>query len=122
VDCEFNNCIMFGNNAFLSDFSEFIVDVDDTAPVDYIFRHCLVDTDQNVDDGDHFADMKNGQGPNLCDPANGNFHISQNNSLMQGVDSGLENPPLFDIEGNNWNPLMEGCYTLDGNNDGDPCN
>jgi len=124
VNCDFNNCIMFGNNAFLTDFSEFVVDINTDAPVDYVFRHCLVDTDSNVDDGGegHFVSMNNGLGPYLCDPANGNFKVSSNEPVMQGAFTGAEDPLTFDIEGNAWSGIpLKGCYTFNGNGGDNPC-
>jgi hypothetical protein len=114
VGCQFNNCIMFGNNAFLSDFNEFVIDLNDNAPAQYIFRYCLVDTDQNVeDDGVHFLDMSNNQAPFLCDPANFNYHISSGGQVMTGFNASAS-PLTEDLDGNAWGTqLWKGCYTFD---------
>lgn len=114
IGCQFNNCIMFGNNAFLSDFNEFSLDLNENAPAQYIFRYCLVDTDQNVeDDGLHFLDMSNNQAPFLCDPANFNYHISSGGQVMTGFNASAS-PLTEDLDGNAWGAqLWKGCYTFD---------
>lgn len=115
----FNNCIMFGNNAFLTDFNEFFIDVDQTNFNDYVFRYCLVDTDQNVeDDGARFFDMSNNQAPFLCDPVNYNFHISSGSQVMTGQFNSA-NALNEDIDGISWaGQLWKGCYAFDASS---PC-
>lgn len=113
VNCQFNNCIMYGNNAQLDDFNEFLIDTDDSSPAEYVFRYCLVDTDQSVEEGVSFVSMVNGIGPALCDPANFNFQVSANPSSMIGSVANA-NPFNEDIDGNPWNSLwMKGCYSYD---------
>jgi hypothetical protein len=109
---------MFGNNAFLSDFNEFLLDLDDAAPTNYLFRYCLVDTDESVEnDGIHFEDMSNGQAPLFCNTELLNFRISANSDIMQGVFS--PSAEQFDIEGNFWSgQVWKGCYAYDPNS---PC-
>ena len=115
----FNNCIMFGNNAFLSDFNEFLVDLDEGAPTNYRFRYCLVDTDESVeDDGVHFEGMSNNQAPLLCNPSEGNFRLSSSSQLMVGTSVSSANLPE-DIDGSSWgSQLWKGCYAYDANT---PC-
>ena len=117
-ESQFNNCIMFGNNAFLSDFNEFLLDLDDAAPTNYIFRYCLVDTDQSVEnDGIHFEDMSNGQAPLFCNTELLNFRISTDSDIMEGIFS--PSGEQFDIEGNFWSgQVWKGCYAYDPNS---PC-
>lgn len=110
IDCDFNNCIMFGNNAFLTDFNEFVVDVNDSDTNDYVFRKCLVDTDQSVEDGQHFTGMANNQGPYFCDPSTLDFRVNSLEARMTG-DITNANYLQTDIDGNPWLPqLMKGCY------------
>ena len=110
----FNNCIMFGNNAFLTDFNEFVVDIDESAPANYFFRYCLVDTDESVeDDGLHYLGMRNNQAPALCDPETENFRLSAGSALMQGTWSSVNNLGE-DLDGNAWGTFMwKGCYAFD---------
>ena len=111
VDCDFNNCIMFGNNAFLTDFNEFVVDVDATTTNDFKFRYCLVDTDQSVEDGgDVYTGMSNNQGPFFCNPSAGDFRVNSLGVLMEGQ-TGFANYLQDDIEGITWSPIMKGCYS-----------
>lgn len=117
INCDINNCIMFGNNAFLSDFNEFVVDVDESVLNDYWFRSCLVDTDESVEGNGHYLFMSNNQGPLICDPVNLNFRISALTSLMTGNTQDANNLSA-DIDGNNWGPLMKGCYNYDASS---PC-
>ena len=118
-DSQFNNCILFGNNAFLTDFNEFLLDLDDGAPTNYRFRYCLVDTDESVeDDGVHFESMSNNQAPLLCNPAEGNFRLSSSGLLMAGTAVSVNNLPE-DIEGTSWaSQVWKGCYAYDANS---PC-
>jgi hypothetical protein len=118
-ESRFNNCIMFGNNAFLTDFNEFLVDIDDGAPTNYSFRYCLVDTDESVeDDGLHFESMSNSQAPLLCNPAEGNFHLSSSGLLMAGTSVSVNNLPE-DLDGTSWgSQVWKGCYAFDANS---PC-
>jgi hypothetical protein len=118
-DSQFNNCIMFGNNAFLTDFNEFVIDLNDTAPSSYSFRYCLVDTDESVeDDGLHFFNMSNNQSPSLCNPEEENFRLSNDGLLMSGSAVSANNLPE-DIEGISWgSQVWKGCYAFDS---GTPC-
>jgi hypothetical protein len=112
-NCEFNNCIMFGNSAFLTDFNEFVVDIFDEGAEfqQYKFQNCLVDTDENVDDDAlHYFDITNGQSPLLCNPADYNFKLSSGAGIMTGAI--YPTTPSVDIAGNSWftpGP-KKGCY------------
>jgi hypothetical protein len=117
INCDFNNCIMYGNNANLTDFNEFLIDLDESIPSDYLFRYCLVDTDINVENGIHYFNMTNGQSPALCDPAEGNFKLL-NSAAMNG-DSSPGTNLSTDIDGATWNPIMKGCYNFVGGSN--PC-
>lgn len=119
-NCEFNNCIMFGNSAFLTDFNEFIVDIHpDGADVQsYVFRDCLVDSDQDLSSAIHYTNMINGQGPQLCDPSTEKFMLGNNvTSIMNGTQ--YASTPSNDIAGDSWFlfPIKKGCYQ-----ESTPCN
>ncbi len=113
VNCQFNNCIMFGNSAFLTDFNEFVVDIfaEGADMQQYQFQNCLVDTDTNVDDdGMHYFDITNGQSPFLCNPGAYNFKLSSGAGIMQGAI--YSTTPSTDIAENSWfipSP-KKGCY------------
>jgi parallel beta-helix repeat protein len=111
-DTHFRNCIMFGNSAFLTDFSEFVVDLFPETILDqtFEFKNCLVDANVNVDnDGLHYFSMSNNQAPYLCNPAGENFKISNNPSLMIGAQESTT--PFVDIDGNSWSgEVNKGCY------------
>ncbi|MFM7727072.1 MAG: hypothetical protein ACKO7B_10230, partial [Flavobacteriales bacterium] len=115
----FNNCIMFGNNAFLSDFNEFLLDLNEEGVANYRFRYCLVDTDESVeDDGNHFESMINNQAPFFCNSDESNFRISAESDIMRGTDVSVFNEQT-DIEGNFWgSQVWKGCYAFDVNS---PC-
>jgi hypothetical protein len=118
-ESRFNNCIMFGNNAFLTDFNEFLLDLDEAAPASYSFRYCLVDTDESVeDDGVHFEGMTVNQAPLFCNTAESNFRIASSADIMKGTAVSVNNL-LLDIEGNFWgSQVWKGCYAFDVNS---PC-
>lgn len=118
-ESRFNNCIMFGNNAFLTDFNEFLLDLDDQGTADYRFKYCLVDTDESVeDDGVHFESMSNGQAPLFCSTEEGNFRLSSSGLLMAGTSFSVNNLSE-DIEGTSWGTqIWKGCYAFDSNS---PC-
>jgi len=112
IDTEFRNCIMYGNNAFLTDFNEFVIDLIDEPTQEYQFRYCLIDTELNVNnDGNHWDNMINQQAPFLCNPSNQNFKISNGASRMLGGPFGQ-----FDIDLNETGD-WKGCYDFTGNCD-----
>lgn len=102
----FRNCIMYGNNAQLNDYSEFVVDLEEEAAQDYQFHFCLVDTEEDLADGNRYFNMVRNQAPYFCNAYEGNFNISANNSRMFG--SFFTNIPS-DIAGNS-NGEWKGCY------------
>ncbi|WP_306644156.1 hypothetical protein [Sanyastnella coralliicola] len=112
-DTWFHNCIMYGNNAALSDFSEFIVDMQDDEMQDYRFEFCGVDSESSVADSDRYNGMVNGNTPPFTDVLNFDFTLlNQGGSLWTG---GLPLGPTltenFDL-GNNFRflPGTKGCY------------
>jgi len=114
VNCSFNNCIMYGTNAQLADFSEFVVDIwpDNEADQSYTFKHCLVDTDSDVSDGLRYENMTAGLGPFFVSPSEGDYHVSQagsTQSRMWGVNV-ISSPPT-DLEGMfPTDHFYKGCY------------
>jgi len=106
-EATFRNCIMWGNNATLNDFSEFVIDlaeeVDDQS---YFFERCIVDTELDVDPVDHWLDMRVAP-PMFIDPAALNF-------LPSGTPSQMTLGPNFstsDLAGVSWEEVVVGCYT-----------
>lgn len=118
-DAQFNNCIMYGNNAGLADFSEFILDLNDLAPTQYTFRSCLVDAGINVsDDNNHFYGMTNQQAPPFCSIDDLNFQLSSNSQIVAGSFTNT-NPNSSDIRGVPWfSEMYKGCYAFDASS---PC-
>ncbi len=115
----FRNCIMFGNSAFLTDFSEFVVDLysETIGDQEFEFNYCLVDANVNVDDdGLHYFNMVNNQAPSLCDPAGQNFRINTNSNAMIGSINLFPSTYQNDIAGNFWvpDPINKGCYKYTG--------
>jgi hypothetical protein len=74
----FHNCIMWGNNANLNQFSEFIVDVQNDDQHDYRFEYCSVDAEQDLSSPLRFYEMVNGTTPPFVAPSSGDFHLSVN--------------------------------------------
>ncbi|HEY8405067.1 MAG TPA: hypothetical protein VIK71_10700 [Flavobacteriales bacterium] len=99
INCFFNNCIMYGANAQLSDFDEFVVDVwpDNEAEQQYIFRYCLVDTDADLSNSLRYENMVAGLAPFFVAPASYDFHVSQSNPRMWG--QSLPGSPMSDLDG-----------------------
>lgn len=75
----FTNCFMYGNNASLTDFNEFVYDFADSGPEPvYSFNDCYVDTDLDIADNfPYFLNMGQGAGePPFLAPFDGNFDFS----------------------------------------------
>lgn len=112
LNTEFRNCMMYGNNAGLSDYSEFVVDIEDEEFQDYYFDGCYVDTEQDLSDGSRYNNMKNNQGdPLFVDPFNFMFDIL--GSAGGNHDGSPIGAPLttMDIDGQFRNqPGTIGCY------------
>ena len=118
-DARFNNCIMYGNNSGLEDFSEFLIDINDLSPAQYVFRNCLVDAGISVgDDNNHFFGMTNQQAPPFCSIDDLNFRLSSNGQIVAGTFTG-SNPNTSDITGIPWfSDMWKGCYAFDASS---PC-
>ena len=109
----FHNCIMYGNNAELSDFNEFLVDIQEDDFQDYRFEYCGVDTDQDLSNEARFLNMVNGQQPPFIDTFTGNFRLSGNasSSWNDGTPLGPTCTPGSDLEGTiRQFPSTKGCY------------
>lgn len=113
TNCFFRNCIMYGNNATLTDFNEFLYDVKEPENQQVQFKYCLVDTDSDVsDDGNHYESMVSGQSPYFCDANNGNFRINQNLPRMVGG-SFIIAPDISGQDNGDW----KGCFDYTGSCD-----
>lgn len=114
VNCYFNNCIMYGSNAMLGDFNEFVADVwhENEADQGYVFRYCLVDTDSDVSNSIRYENMVSGQAPFFVNPNVGDFHISQAGAMqsrMWGLS--MASSPQNDLDGvYPTNNFYKGCY------------
>jgi hypothetical protein len=111
TDCLFRNCIMYGNNAQLTDYNEFVVSLEEEELQDYEFKYCLVDTDIDVDGGP-YQNMTT-LAPYLSGPADFNFTISpagSSQNRMFGINFG--DTPTLDIQGNGpyTGIYYKGCY------------
>jgi hypothetical protein len=115
VGCRFTNCIMFGNNAFLSDFNETVLDLRTPESQDILFNSCLIDTDINVDQDSRFLNCPNGQAPPFCSTEDLNFRLSSNSGIMQGIPNGV-GADLLSRQNGDW----KGCYDF-WQGSGNPC-
>jgi hypothetical protein len=112
-DTWFHNCIFWGNNATLSNFNEFVVDMVDDELQDYRFEFCALDSDQNVADGLRYNGIINGISPPFVNSSAGNFHLSANaTSLWDGEFTVAQSfLPLFDLDQVSRSlPGRKGCY------------
>lgn len=114
VDTEFKNCIMWGNNASLSDFNEFVAvmqESDAIDPPEYVFTSCAVDTDVNVENSANFQFMVNGQSPPFVSVSNNDYHLNTSSSIWQTVT--LSDQAFVDLDGvQRFSNIEKGCYEL----------
>jgi hypothetical protein len=106
---------MFGNNAFLSDFNETVLDLLTPEAQDILFNSCLIDTDINVDQDARFVNCPNGQAPPFCSTEDLNFRLSSNSGIMLGVPNGV-GADLLSRQNGDW----KGCYDF-WQGSGNPC-
>ncbi|MFM1932773.1 MAG: hypothetical protein RL226_2076 [Bacteroidota bacterium] len=108
----FYNCIVWGNNAGLSDFSELVVDMVDTGNPDYLFSYCAVDSETSTADGVHYFSTLNGQTPPFIDASNGDFHLSSTaSSSWNGGPATTSQTPFLDLDQVfRVLPGRKGCY------------
>lgn len=112
TDTWFHNCIMYGNNAALSDFNEFVVDIQQPEFQDYRFEFCAVDTDLDLSDVARFNQMVNSVTPPFVSAAGGDFHLvsSASSTWNGGFVSETWSPPT-DLDGfTRLLPGRKGCY------------
>lgn len=112
-DTWFHNCIFYGNNATLSNFNEFVVDMVEEQSQDYRFEFCAVDTDQDVSNGLRYNGITNGIAPPFVNASASDFHLSVNATSVWngGFTDGPSFLPNFDLDqfGRNF-PGRKGCY------------
>ena len=78
----FHNCIMWGNNASLSDYNEFLVDLQQEESQEYNFQFCSIDTDIDLTNPARYTGIVNGTVPPFIDPAMSDFKLSPNASTV----------------------------------------
>jgi len=110
---EFRNCIMYGSNASIEDFNEFVIDLENPELQNYFFYYCLLDSDIDVDnDLSHFQQIKK-QVPFFVDPTIGDFHVPSNaDTRMEGNAAGTLSGTNFDLDNLFRENLLyvKGCY------------
>lgn len=117
TNTRFQSCIMYGNNASLNNFNEFVVDLwpDTEEAQDYLFSHSLVDNNELTFELPRYENMRVvvGNDPLFENPFAGDFHIRVNSSAQNngvGSDFGVS----LDLDGNfrNINGPDIGCYEI----------
>ncbi len=108
-DTEFRNCIMYGNNADLSDYDEFVLNIEEEDTQDYKFSYCMVDTDEDVTSNMlRYEEVRKDFEVDFVDPFEDDFHLNDNHVKLRGWNYGVTN---LDIE---WSPRLTnfnlGCY------------
>jgi hypothetical protein len=116
INSSFTNCIMYGNNALLNDFNEFVFDLNTPEEQQVTFNSCLIDSDINVDADNRFTNCVNGIAPPFCDAINFNFQLSSNSSTVLGVNNGVG----ADIRSQNTGD-WKGCFDFLLGSSGSPC-
>ncbi|MEO0405222.1 MAG: hypothetical protein AAF193_10155, partial [Bacteroidota bacterium] len=93
-DTEFKNCIMWGNNANLTDFNEFAIAIEtsnDLPPAEFFFDHCSVDTDIDMTDPVFYNNMINGQSPPFVSTGSNDYHLTNNLPIWTGTSTTVFN-------------------------------
>lgn len=107
----FRNCIVWGNNAGLTDFNEFAVAIQENefvAPAAFFFSNCAVDTDEPLDDPLFYLNMLNGTTPPFASVTNNDFRLNNSTSIWQCPF--VDTAPI-DIGGTNrFSNIEKGCY------------
>jgi hypothetical protein len=110
-DSWFYNCIMYGNNATLNEFSEFVVDIQDEDFQTYEFQFCGVDSEASVADGPRYNGMVNGLNPPFVNSGGGDFHLASNASSSWDADNVSVFSPFQDLDCVPRSfPGRKGCY------------
>ena len=107
---QIRNCIIYGNSANLTDFSELVVDLKEEESQDYLFSYCLVDYNESLADATRWDNIIN-QPPFFCDVYEHDFHLSTNSSRMIG---GPFNSGVLDLDLQETG-FWKGCYDYTGN-------
>lgn len=98
-DTFFNNCIVWGNNAGLTDFGELLVNMEDSGNPEYLFSYCAVDSEESTADGTHFTSVINGSTPPFVSAGEGDFHlISSASSTWNGGPVTTSQTPFLDLD------------------------
>jgi len=78
----FRNCTFYGDNNSLTDFNEFIVDVEMPETEFYVFENCFLDTDNDLSDQSKYVNIINQEGVNpFINPVTYDFRPSFNSPL-----------------------------------------
>lgn len=111
VDTQFSNCIMYGNNASQTDYSEFVIDMyndDFSASNNFIFTDCYVDTENNISSTENYIDVHTPNNVSFVDPEMDDFHLIsdfQGNYIQSSI-SGTADIETQQRE----SPPRVGCY------------
>lgn len=112
-DTWFHNCIFWGNNAGLSDFNEFLVDLESPESQDVKFSFCAVSSNEDLSDAAVYSNIINNQTPPFNNPNEGNFRLGSNpaSSWLGGFVAGDTWLPSADLEGEfRQPPGRKGCF------------
>lgn len=82
-ECQFLNCIMWGNNAELDDFDELVIDIEGNDN-DLLIRGCAVDMDE-AGPTEWIEESTTDAAPPFADVFNRDFHLLSGNSQWNGV-------------------------------------
>ena len=107
----FRNCIMWGNNAGLTDFNEFAVAIQEdefVPPASYFFSNCAVDTDEDVEDPTFYLNILNGATPPFTSVNSNDFTLNNSTSIWQCPF--VDTAPI-DLAGvGRFSNIEKGCY------------
>ncbi|MFK7756748.1 MAG: hypothetical protein AB8B53_07435 [Flavobacteriales bacterium] len=78
----FRNCAFYGDNASLSDYSEFIVDLLEPENEFFTFENCLVDTELDISDASKYQNIINQQDASFVNPSLIDFRPTSNSPLV----------------------------------------
>jgi len=110
-DSWFYNCIMYGNNATLNEFSEFVVDIQEDDFQTYEFQSCGVDSEASVANGTRYNDMVNGVNPPFVNSGGGDFHLVESPSSSWNAGNVTVFSPVQDLDCfTRGLPGRKGCY------------
>jgi hypothetical protein len=99
TDTFFYNCIIWGNNAGLTDFGELLVSMEDSGNPQYQFSYCAVDSETSTADGANYLGVVNGATPPFVAAGEGDFHlISSASSTWNGGPISTSATPFLDLD------------------------